>query len=296
MNKTLLLLATLGSVGVLAGPAAAGDYDRSQLRAPPSFGVRIFVHPAPKVVRHHHRGAWQLRPQPVFRFGDPRPIRQFGRPSPRPLFGHLPPRPHLGHFPPRPHFGHLPPRLHFGHLPAPPASGMGRRTRAGASHGSICPISPSARSIATIGGETPGATANGGGMPGRGAISPTGSGSTDPAITRGSRVAEGARSPPRRAWRPQALSARVRASGRDPAFRRAGSLPREGGGGYRGGVRRRRGWGGGCRGGGGGGGGGEGGGERCGGEGPGGDGVGGGGGGGGGRRLGGSAWGSGGRG
>ena len=120
MNKTLLLLATLGSVGVLAGPAAAGDYDRSHLRAPPSFGVRIFVHPAPKVVRHHHRGAWQLRPQPVFRFGDPRPIRQFGHPSPRPLFGHLPPRPHLGHFPPRPHFGHLPPRLHFGHLPPRP--------------------------------------------------------------------------------------------------------------------------------------------------------------------------------
>src|SRR5687767_15111162 len=123
MNKTLLLLATLGSFGItpLIGPAAADDGGRSHLRAPPSFGVRIFVHPAPKVVRHHHRGAWQLRPQPVFRFGDPRPIRQFGHPSPRPLFGHLPPRPHFGHLPPRRHFGHLPPRPRFWH-PAPHSS------------------------------------------------------------------------------------------------------------------------------------------------------------------------------
>jgi hypothetical protein len=116
MKKTLLLLASLGSFGVLGEAAAAGDHGSGQLRPPASFGVRVLVHPAPRVLRHHHHpGAWQLRPQPVFRFGDPRPIRHFGHPAPQSLFGHLPPRPHLGHFPPRLHFGHLPPRPRFWH-------------------------------------------------------------------------------------------------------------------------------------------------------------------------------------
>jgi hypothetical protein len=116
MKKTLLLLASLGSFGILGQSAGAGDHGPGQLRPPASFGVRIFVHPAPKVLRHHHHpGAWQLRPQPVFRFGDPRPIRHFGHPWPRPLVGHRPPRPHFGHLFPRPHVAHLPPRLHFWH-------------------------------------------------------------------------------------------------------------------------------------------------------------------------------------
>ena len=120
MNKTLLLLATLGSFGALAGPAAAGDYARGHLGAPPSFGIGVFVHSAPKIVRHHHPGAWQLRPQPVFRFADPWPLRQSWRPSPVRHFGHLPPTPQFRHFPPRHHFGHLPPRPHLGHFPPRP--------------------------------------------------------------------------------------------------------------------------------------------------------------------------------
>jgi hypothetical protein len=69
MRKTLLLVATLGTFAMLAAPAAAGDHRPHPPRVTSSFGLGIFLWPAPKTVHHHHPRPWHLRPQPVYRFG-----------------------------------------------------------------------------------------------------------------------------------------------------------------------------------------------------------------------------------
>ena len=183
MNKTLLLLATLGSFGALAGPAAAGDHARGHVGAPPSFGIRLSASdPAPKIVRHHHPGAWQLRPQPVFRFADPWPLRQSWRPSPVRHFGHLPPTPQFRHFPPRHHLGHLPAQ-------APPRAFTAATP--GLAQGAALELAPAVAASARSrrapppSRPLPGATADGSGTPGRGATSPTGGGSTGQALIGG---------------------------------------------------------------------------------------------------------------
>jgi hypothetical protein len=88
MRKTLVLLATLGTFAVLAAPAAAGDYRPRHPQVTSSFGLGIFVWPAPKTVHHYRPRPWHLRPQPVYRFAHP---------LPRPRWHHWQ-RPQLRHF------------------------------------------------------------------------------------------------------------------------------------------------------------------------------------------------------
>jgi len=88
MRKTLLLVATLGTFAMLAAPAAAGDHRPHPPRVTSSFGLGIFVWPAPRAVHHHYPRPWHLRPQPVYRFAHP---------LPRPTWHHWQ-RPQLRHF------------------------------------------------------------------------------------------------------------------------------------------------------------------------------------------------------
>jgi hypothetical protein len=76
MRKTLLLVATLGTLAMLPEPAAAGGYGPGHPRTASFSGLWIFVLPAPRIVRHNDHRPGQLRPQPVFRFGPPRPCWQ----------------------------------------------------------------------------------------------------------------------------------------------------------------------------------------------------------------------------
>ena len=83
MRKTLVLLATLGTFAMLAAPAAAGDH---RPHPTSSFGLGIFVWPAPQTVHHYYPRPWHLRPQPVYRFAHPHPgptWHPWHRPQPR---------------------------------------------------------------------------------------------------------------------------------------------------------------------------------------------------------------------
>ena len=86
MRKTLVLVAALGAFAVLAAPAAAGDYRPQHRPVTSTFGLGIFVWPAPKTVHHYHPRPWHLRPQPVYRFAHPLPRprwHHWQRPQPR---------------------------------------------------------------------------------------------------------------------------------------------------------------------------------------------------------------------
>jgi hypothetical protein len=92
MRKTLVLVATFGAFAMLVAPATAGDY---RPHPTSSFGLGIFVWPAPKTVHHYYPRPWHLRPQPVYRFAHPHPRptwHHWHRPQPRHFDGR-----HHGH-------------------------------------------------------------------------------------------------------------------------------------------------------------------------------------------------------
>jgi len=90
MRKTLLMAATLGTLAVLPEAASAGGYRAPQ--ATSALSLRIVVQPAPRTIVPHHPRSWQLRPQPVLRFGPPRSVGHAWHPPVARAFWHSAPR------------------------------------------------------------------------------------------------------------------------------------------------------------------------------------------------------------
>jgi hypothetical protein len=63
-RKMLLLAATLGALAVIPAAASAHGHSSGIQHLASSFGVKIILHDAPKVVHYRHAPRRYLRPQP----------------------------------------------------------------------------------------------------------------------------------------------------------------------------------------------------------------------------------------
>jgi hypothetical protein len=64
IGKMLLLAATLGALTTMPAAASAPGHSSGLQQLASSFGVKIILHDAPKVVQYRHGPRWHLRPQP----------------------------------------------------------------------------------------------------------------------------------------------------------------------------------------------------------------------------------------
>lgn len=89
VRKLLLLAVTLGALAALPAPASAHGHSLGIQHVASSFGVKIILQDAPKVVHHRHHPRRHLRPQPW--------PRHFYHHAPRSSW-HKPWRPEPRHF------------------------------------------------------------------------------------------------------------------------------------------------------------------------------------------------------